>query len=107
MITQLRLVVGEQAELTLPGLGTAGYRWSETIDGDAEAVTVQWQRGFSADEAKPRLAGAGAPERLMLTAIAPGRLNVRLEQRRPWESGPPKAERVVEVEVRAPDPGGQ
>ena len=104
MTTEVRLTVGEQAELTLPGLGTAGYRWSETLAGDTDAVTVRWQRGFSSDEVKPRLAGAGAPERLVLTAIAPGRLTVRLEQRRPWESGPAKAERIVEVEVRAADP---
>jgi len=106
MVTELRLVVGEQAELTLPGLGTAGYRWSETLSGDADAVTVRWQRGVSPDEAKPRLAGAGAPERLVLTAIAPGRLTVRLDQRRPWETGPPKGERIVEVVVRAPESEG-
>ncbi len=102
MTAEVQLSVGEQTELTLPGLGTAGYRWSETLTGDTDAVTVRWQRGFATDESKPRLAGAGAPERLVLTAIAPGRLTVRLEQRRPWESGPAKAERMVEVEVRAP-----
>ena len=61
MTAEVRLTVGEQTELTLPGLGTAGYRWSETLTGDTDAVTVRWQRGFSTDESKPRLAAGDRP----------------------------------------------
>ena len=106
MTTAILMIVGEQAEVTLPSLGTAGYRWSETLAGDTDAVSLRWQRWVPIDEAKPRLAGVSAPERLLLVALAPGRLTVRLEQRRPWEAGPPKAERTVEVRVLASGPKG-
>lgn len=95
---------GEEVEVTLPGLGTAGYRWSETLQGDTDAVTVQWRRGFGEGNSGPRRVGASAPERLVLTAVAPGRVSVQLQQRRPWEDGPPNAERTVEIEVSASPP---
>ncbi len=92
------LRVGEEFELVLPGLGTAGYRWSETVDGHADAVHLAWRRGFApGDERRP--VGASAPERLAITATSPGRVTLRLAQRRPWEDGRPRAERTVEVEV--------
>lgn len=94
----ITLRIGEEFELVLPGLGTAGYRWSETVDGDAGAVHLSWRRGFPAgDERRP--VGASAPERLLITATSPGRLTVHLVQQRPWERGRPNAERTVEVEV--------
>jgi predicted secreted protein len=92
------MAVGERAELQLPGLGTAGYRWESRLSGDGEAVSLRWHRGDR--DALPRRAGQSAPERLEITALAPGRVVVHLAQRRPWETGPPRSEHRVEIHVR-------
>lgn len=97
--SKLSLGVGERREVVLPGLGTAGYRWGEDLSGDADAVTLEWQRGMTAEEARGRPVGASAPERLTITGSAPGHVTVRLTQQRPWESGPPRAEHTIEVEI--------
>lgn len=92
----LELRVGQREELTLPGLGTAGYRWTHSIEGDAGVLDVQWTRA----PAEPgRAVGASVPERLLLTAAASGRVTLRLAQRRAWEAGPPHDERTLDVVV--------
>ena len=94
---QVRLAVGESWTTDLPGLGTAGYRWSDQVDGDAGVVSIDWSLVRS-----PELTvGRAAAERVLITATAPGRVRVQLSQRRAWESGPPRAQRTIEVEVRA------
>ena len=100
--TQLSLGVGDRRELKLPGLGTAGYRWGHAVDGDADAVQLEWQRGVSAEEARGLPMGASAPERLAITATAPGHVTVRLTQQRPWESVPPRAEHTIEIDIPPP-----
>ncbi len=96
---ELALRVGERRDLELPGLGTAGYRWDETLAGDVDAVQLQWQRGMSVEEARGRPTGASAPERLSIIAVGPGQVTVRLTQQRPWENGPPRAEHTIAVHV--------
>ena len=93
------LSVGDRHEIVLPGLGTAGYRWDSELDGDADAVPLEWRRGMSAEEARGRPIGASAPERLAITATAPGHVTVRLRQPRPWESVPPRAEHTIEIDI--------
>jgi predicted secreted protein len=100
--TRLSLGVGDRHELKLPGLGTAGYRWGHAVDGDADAVQLEWQRGVSADEARGLPMGASVPERLAITATAPGHVTVRLTQQRPWETGPPRAEHTIEIDIPPP-----
>lgn len=93
---RLELRVGERHELTLPGLGTAGYRWTHTIEGDAGVLTAEWTRA----PARPgQPIGASAQERLLLTATASGLVRLRLEQSRAWESGRPRDERSLDVVV--------
>ncbi len=97
--SDLFLAVGEQRELSLPGLGTAGYRWEAEVSGEESAVTLAWQRGAPPPDAPPRV-GASAPERLRITAHAPGRVELLLRQRRPWErSGASRAVHTVVIEV--------
>ncbi len=100
----IALQVAQTRELVLPGLGTAGYRWSDAVDGEAGIVELDWRRGFPAgDERRP--AGASAPERLLITAVAPGRVVLHLVQQRPWEHGRPLSEHALEVEVLPPAAG--
>jgi predicted secreted protein len=95
----LSLSVGDNHEIVLPGLGTAGYRWDSEVSGDSDAVSLEWRRGMSAEEARGRPVGASAPERLAITASAPGHATVRLRQARPWESGQPRAEHTIEIDI--------
>lgn len=97
----VRLAVGESWTADLPGLGSAGYRWSEAVEGDAGVVSIGWSLVRPSTDG-PATVGRSALERLLVTGIAPGRVLVRLSQQRPWESAPPRAQRTVEVEVGAP-----
>ncbi|MCA0296878.1 MAG: protease inhibitor I42 family protein [Actinobacteria bacterium] len=98
----LSLVVGESREFTLPGLGTAGYRWESALSGDTGAVSVRWRHGVADAGVPAGPIGASAPETVAFTAVAPGHATVTLAQRRPWETVAPRAGHVVEVDVRAP-----
>jgi hypothetical protein len=99
---ELRLAVGDSHELTLPGLGTAGYRWDHEVVGDPGVVAVSWRRGFGPGEGPdPRSAGASAPERLTVTGTAPGRVTLLVSQGRPWEQRPPRAQHTIQVLVGA------
>jgi predicted secreted protein len=95
----LALSVGDSHEVTLPGLGTSGYRWDSELSGDTEALALEWRRGMSAEEARGRPVGASAPERLSITATSPGHVTVRLRQARPWETGPARAEHTIEIDI--------
>lgn len=79
----LTLQVGQSASVRLPGLGTAGYRWTEHLDSDA--VDASWHRGFDEVDAS-RAVGVSAPETVTLTGRRPGIATVDLVQARPWES---------------------
>lgn len=98
----LTLVVGESRAFTLPGLGTAGYRWESALSGDAGAVAVRWLHGVAGTGVPAPPIGASTPETVEVTAVAAGHVTLTLVQRRPWEAVAPRAGHVVEVDVRAP-----
>ena len=104
---RLVMTPGQTFSVELPGLGGAGYLWFAEIadqsDSAPEAVVAAViERGgarqpSSADE-RPAV-GASLPETLLITAKAPGTATVQVAQRRPWESGPPRAEGHTHVVV--------
>ncbi|HET7486925.1 MAG TPA: protease inhibitor I42 family protein [Acidimicrobiales bacterium] len=97
----LDLRVGEERRIPLPGLATAGYRWQDTVDGQAGAVEVGWERGFPEGGAPPA-AGANAPETVTVRGVQPGDATLRLALRRPWQAGaPPEREHTIAVHVAA------
>lgn len=98
---RLVLTVGQRYEIALPGLGTAGYRWSHQPAEVGPVAELSWQHGFPAGRPGSRPVGVSAPERVTITGLAPGRTTVRLVLSRPWESAEPRAVHVVEIEVRA------
>src|SRR5690606_3103189 len=69
--------------------------------GDAVVAAVIERGGAqqSGPRDEPRPVGASLPETLLITARTPGTATVALVQRRPWESGPPRAERHTQVVV--------
>lgn len=100
---RLRLRSGETSQLRLPGLGTAGYGWQCTVEGDAGAVTIE--RSSAPLEAMPgyRPQTGNRDEVLVVRGVSPGRVRLVLELRRPWEAAvPPLERREVSVEVDAP-----
>lgn len=92
--------VGEQQDVELPGLGTAGYVWDSEIAGKANVIDVQWSRGDSPGT-PPRPVGQSAPEVATIRAVAPGDVELRLFQHRRWEPADQAiARHVVGVHVR-------
>jgi predicted secreted protein len=94
----LELRAGEQHLVRLPGLGTAGYRWSARIEGDPAVAAVR----EAGQQALPGEAlGASAGEAYSIHPNRAGEVLVRFEQRRPWEpeGAEPAAEHTVRVRV--------
>lgn len=97
------LAAGEVREIDLPGLGTAGYVWQHELDGDSAAVEVTWRHGPLPEDALSTAVGASASEVVTIRALRPGRVHLRLEQRRPWEADTqPLHSHDVEVHVAPP-----
>ena len=94
----MNLGVGEAHRVRLPGLATAGYRWSAAVEGD-EGVAEVSDAGVA--ELADRRIGTSADELFDIRAVGPGVARVRFAQRRPFEPADvaPAAEQVVEVRV--------
>lgn len=97
----IQVPVGARFAVELVGVPTAGYVWTlapppaflTKID-EASGPTSEAQR-------QPGFAGGNHWEVFVLEARAAGRGEVRLEQRRPWETNePPNATFVVTIEAR-------
>jgi predicted secreted protein len=82
--TSLDLSVGEQRDVELPGLGTAGYVWDCEIMGNGNVIDVHWTRGDPSGS-PPRTVGQSAPEVATIRAIGPGDVELQLYQHRRWE----------------------
>jgi predicted secreted protein len=96
----VELRVGERHTVRLPGLGSAGYRWTPPAEGTEEGVEVRKGQA-SADAGAPGATGASSEEVFTIEAKQPGVAQVRFAQRRPWdpEDKPPAKEHVVELRV--------
>jgi predicted secreted protein len=88
--------VGEEHEIRLPGMASAGYHWFGEIEEGQGAVEVEkrW-----ADLA-PGSVGTSADEIFTVTARRAGRARLRFEQRRRWEEASADA---IEVTVEVQD----
>lgn len=92
-----RLVVGESRDLEMASLGTAGFVWTQELEGDDEIVRLTRSRGRPSRHGP---VGSSTIERLLITATAPGRALIRLRQARPWEAGtPPRASLRINAQV--------
>jgi predicted secreted protein len=99
--TRIDLKVGETYVLRLKGLGSAGYTWDYSIDGNDKVVTVSRETASN-----PTTARAGGPppdtysldHLFKIQAHEPGRVLIHFFQHRTWEKGkPPLEEHVLEV----------
>jgi predicted secreted protein len=100
---ELAVAVGEERRLRLPGLGTAGYIWQPRIEGDDDVVEVSVAPvpdDEAGDGGVDEPVGRSLDEQVTIRGRRPGRVVVRLVQRRPWErTAPPLREAALQVIV--------
>jgi predicted secreted protein len=95
----MELKIGETYTLSLPGLGTAGYRWSYEIEGNASLIDVS---KIEAELQQPLPIGSSRDEVFVLRALTVGILSIRFIQSRPWEKDrPPHMQYVVCIAIVA------
>jgi predicted secreted protein len=87
---ELRLRVGEEETIRLPGLTTAGYRWQAAVE-DERVATVSTR--FEMSDQKR---AASADELVTVSGRAEGTTRLSLVQRRSWEG---EAEPIAAHEV--------
>jgi len=104
-VRSVSLAVGERHELTLRGLGSAGYSWVVEVQGPEGVVAIE-RRPSSPPPAIGEPSGPppdsySLPEVYEIEGLAPGRVMLRLELRRSWEHDVAPAEKdELEVLVR-------
>lgn len=99
--TTIALTVGEVQTLRLPSLGTAGYVWHCTVEGNASAIAVTVDRAEQPQQPDTPIAGSSLDEVVTILAQAVGQATLHLVQRRPWETNqPPLKDYRIEVTVQ-------
>lgn len=100
--TAIALKVGEVQSLNLPGLGTAGYVWNATVEGDTNAIAVTVGRTEPPLQPDTSIAaGSSRYEVVTIRGQEPGQARLYLVQRRPWEMNqPPLKDYRIEVTVQ-------
>ena len=94
-VRELQLRVGDVHELTLRGLGSAGYSWQTEVTGPEGVLEVR--RGPSgpspsAPAGGPPPTSGSLPVVLRLAAVGEGRVKLHLSLRRVWEQDVPAIE---------------
>lgn len=94
----IELRVGDERVVSLPGLGTAGYRWAPHLEGDAGVADVV---PGGTERKSGGAVGASGDETFAIRARHAGATRIRFEQRRPWESDEAAAvdERTIRLRV--------
>jgi predicted secreted protein len=94
--SRVTLKVGDEHQIRLAGLATAGYHWSYDVQGVPEAIEIR--KGW--DPTTSGQVGNSADEIFTVIARHPGQATVRFEQRRRWEERlPPVHKTLVRVKV--------
>ena len=63
----------------------SGYEWVARIRGDKDALDAGFRREPATAESGHAKAGEAGSERFVVRGRKPGRVEIRLLQRRPWE----------------------
>lgn len=101
--SEISLRIGGAHVVTLGGLASAGYVWSEAVEGGDGVVSVSTEMGPAPAAPPPGSPPPSTSSRdvsYRIVALKPGNVRVRFELRRPWEGRkPPLREVVVTVSV--------
>lgn len=102
--TKIDLGIDRTYTLRLPGLGTAGYRWTHEIVGNVNAVVVL---EATVEDLQPDVGdlstsvGSSRDEVFTIRALKAGHSVIRFIQKRPWElNQPPLKEYILEVDIK-------
>lgn len=100
--TTILLKVGEVQTIRLQSLGTAGYVWNCTVEGNTTAIAVTLERAGQPPQSEaPVVVGSSSDEVITLVGQEPGQATLHLVQQRPWEtSQPPLKQYRIEVTVQ-------
>lgn len=94
-MSHLTLRVGEEHEVRLSGLATAGYNWSCGVEGEQDVLAVSKLSSLRRDRPDPSNVGTSADEIFRITALRPGTATLRFTQGRRWETDTPPLNAVV------------
>ena len=93
----IELHVQGRRTVTLKGLGSAGYRWTVSVD---NPKLVQVERVRAVERAEKPPSGQGRDEQFELTGLAPGETTIHFSQARSFEpEKPPHATYDIEAHV--------
>jgi hypothetical protein len=97
-VDSMTLIVGARVLVTMSGLGSAGYRWTATIDNPAVLEVVR-EPAPSAPANRPQ--SSSRDEQFAVIGLAPGETVVHFRQARSFEPGqPPISARDIAVQVK-------
>ena len=100
--TAIELKVGEAHTLRLQGLGTAGYVWNCTVEGNANVIEVTVGRDSQSQQPDDSvLFGSSLDEIYTVLGRETGQTTIHLAQRRLWETDqPPLKNYRIEITVQ-------
>jgi predicted secreted protein len=100
--SDLHLQAGEDFRFPLGGAGSAGYLWTWTIGGDAQAVSVAVEAASAPPVPTPGVLHGGSVGRIVvLRALQPGEASLHFVLARPTKHSNPLASFTVKVTVSA------
>lgn len=83
------LAVGQRVSVSLVGVPTAGYVWDAAAPPAFLKKIAEQSGPTTKAQSQPGFAGGNHWEVLVFEAVAPGKGELRLEQKRPWETNEP------------------
>jgi inhibitor of cysteine peptidase len=98
---QRQLSVGEALDLELPGNPSPGYVWEVLADGAPVLRQDSPPARAASGATEPPMVGAPSPSQFRFVGAQPGRTQLHLVYRRPWQRDVEPAEEIrLNVEVR-------
>ena len=96
---EIELSKGDTYEVRLYGMGTVGYEWTYTLDGESTAVEVL--REIPHSDNIVQSPGDSVDSLFTIHAVHPGKIRIHFALRRPWEKDiPPLDKYDVEATIK-------
>ncbi len=94
--SEIELRPGEEHHLVLGSLGSAGYAWEFEVRGSPGVIGIRSGPPGPTSDIQPSVLQTYSVEHTyVITALAPGKAEVRFLLRRPWEKGKPPARAIL------------
>ena len=97
---RIELQVGERKVVRLPGLGTAGYSWTHSLNGSDQTVAITSSTAPPPGPGPSPGVGPSSDALFTIEALKSGQVSLHLTQRRSWEKNTsPLKEHTVTIVV--------